>query len=32
MRILDHYGIDLAGMNAAVVGRSFLVGKPMAPC
>jgi methylenetetrahydrofolate dehydrogenase (NADP+)/methenyltetrahydrofolate cyclohydrolase len=30
MRILDHYGIDLAGMNAAVVGRSFLVGKPMA--
>ena len=30
MRILDHYGIDPAGMNAAVVGRSFLVGKPMA--
>ncbi len=30
MRILDHYGIDPAGMDAAVVGRSFLVGKPMA--
>jgi methylenetetrahydrofolate dehydrogenase (NADP+)/methenyltetrahydrofolate cyclohydrolase len=30
MRILDHYGIDPAGMNAAVVGRSSLVGKPMA--
>jgi methylenetetrahydrofolate dehydrogenase (NADP+)/methenyltetrahydrofolate cyclohydrolase len=30
MRILEHYGIDPAGMDAAVVGRSFLVGKPMA--
>jgi methylenetetrahydrofolate dehydrogenase (NADP+) / methenyltetrahydrofolate cyclohydrolase len=30
MRILDHYGIDPEGMNAAVVGRSSLVGKPMA--
>jgi methylenetetrahydrofolate dehydrogenase (NADP+)/methenyltetrahydrofolate cyclohydrolase len=30
MRILDHYGIDPAGLGAAVVGRSFLVGKPMA--
>ena len=30
MKILDHYGIDPAGLNAAVVGRSFLVGKPMA--
>ncbi|MCU0276985.1 MAG: bifunctional 5,10-methylenetetrahydrofolate dehydrogenase/5,10-methenyltetrahydrofolate cyclohydrolase [Acidobacteria bacterium] len=30
MRLLDHYGIDPEGMNAAVVGRSFLVGKPMA--
>jgi methylenetetrahydrofolate dehydrogenase (NADP+)/methenyltetrahydrofolate cyclohydrolase len=30
MKILDHYAIDPAGMNAAVVGRSFLVGKPMA--
>jgi len=30
MRLLDHYGIDPAAMDAAVVGRSFLVGKPMA--
>ncbi len=30
LRILDHYSIDPAGMNAVVVGRSFLVGKPMA--
>lgn len=30
MRLLDHYAIDPAGMSAAVVGRSFLVGKPMA--
>jgi methylenetetrahydrofolate dehydrogenase (NADP+)/methenyltetrahydrofolate cyclohydrolase len=30
LRILDHYGIELAGMNAVVLGRSFLVGKPMA--
>lgn len=30
LRILDHYGIELAGMNAVVIGRSFLVGKPMA--
>lgn len=30
MTILDHYGIDTAGARAVVVGRSFLVGKPMA--
>lgn len=30
MKILDHYGIEVSGLNAAVVGRSFLVGKPMA--
>lgn len=30
MKILDHFGIEPAGLNAAVVGRSFLVGKPMA--
>ena len=28
LRILDFYRIDPAGMNVAVVGRSFLVGKP----
>ncbi len=30
MRILDHYGVETAGKTAVVVGRSFLVGKPMA--
>ena len=30
MELLDHFAIDPAGLNAAVVGRSFLVGKPMA--
>ncbi len=30
MRILDHYDIETAGKTAAVVGRSFLVGRPMA--
>lgn len=30
MRILDHFGIATSGKLAVVVGRSFLVGKPMA--
>lgn len=30
MRILDAYGIDPAGKRAVVVGRSNIVGKPMA--
>jgi methylenetetrahydrofolate dehydrogenase (NADP+)/methenyltetrahydrofolate cyclohydrolase len=30
MRILDHYGIATAGMRAVIVGRSFLVGRPLA--
>ena len=30
MRILDHYDIDIAGTTAVVVGRSFLVGRPLA--
>lgn len=30
MTMLDHYDIDVAGMRAVVVGRSFLVGRPMA--
>ncbi len=30
MTMLDYYGIDVAGMTAVVVGRSFLVGRPMA--
>jgi methylenetetrahydrofolate dehydrogenase (NADP+)/methenyltetrahydrofolate cyclohydrolase len=28
--MLDHYGIETAGRVAVVVGRSFLVGRPMA--
>lgn len=30
MRILDHYGIETAGARACIVGRSFLVGRPLA--
>jgi methylenetetrahydrofolate dehydrogenase (NADP+)/methenyltetrahydrofolate cyclohydrolase len=30
MAILDHYGIALAGKKAVVIGRSRLVGKPVA--
>ncbi len=30
IRILEHYEIPLAGRNAVVVGRSLIVGKPMA--
>ncbi|MBX3022560.1 MAG: bifunctional methylenetetrahydrofolate dehydrogenase/methenyltetrahydrofolate cyclohydrolase FolD [Bdellovibrionales bacterium] len=30
MVILEHYGIDVVGMNSVVVGRSNIVGKPMA--
>ncbi len=30
IEMLDHYGIDIAGANAVVIGRSDIVGKPMA--
>jgi methylenetetrahydrofolate dehydrogenase (NADP+)/methenyltetrahydrofolate cyclohydrolase len=30
MRMLSEYGIDPTGMDAVVVGRSTIVGKPMA--
>lgn len=30
MRILDHFGIEVSGQRAVVVGRSFLVGRPLA--
>lgn len=30
MTMLDHYNIETAGKMAVVVGRSFLVGRPMA--
>lgn len=29
MAILDHYGIELAGKHAVVIGRSNVVGKPV---
>lgn len=29
MKILKHYLIDITGMNAVVIGRSTLVGKPL---
>ncbi len=28
--MMDHYGLDTAGKHAVIVGRSILVGKPMA--
>ncbi len=30
MRLLDHYGIELQGKHAVVVGRSPILGKPVA--
>ena len=30
MRILEHYKINLEGINALVIGRSQILGKPMA--
>ena len=30
MRILEHYGVPVRGANVVVVGRSFLVGRPLA--
>jgi len=30
IKILDYYDIELEGMNAVVIGRSNIVGKPMA--
>lgn len=30
MRVLKDYGIDTAGRRAVVIGRSFLVGRPLA--
>lgn len=29
MELLDHYGVDLAGKRAAVIGRSLVIGKPV---
>jgi methylenetetrahydrofolate dehydrogenase (NADP+)/methenyltetrahydrofolate cyclohydrolase len=30
LRILEHYGIETIGTRAVIVGRSFLVGRPLA--
>ncbi len=30
MRLLDHYGIELEGKRVVVVGRSLVIGKPVA--
>ena len=30
IEMLDHYGIELAGKNVVVVGRSLVIGKPVA--
>jgi methylenetetrahydrofolate dehydrogenase (NADP+)/methenyltetrahydrofolate cyclohydrolase len=30
IKLLDYYNIEIKGLNAAVIGRSFIVGKPMA--
>lgn len=30
MELLDHYGIELKGKKAVVIGRSLVVGKPLA--
>jgi methylenetetrahydrofolate dehydrogenase (NADP+)/methenyltetrahydrofolate cyclohydrolase len=30
MRILDHHGVELSGAHAVVIGRSAIVGKPVA--
>lgn len=30
LEVLDHYGIEVAGKRAAVVGRSLVIGRPVA--
>ena len=30
MELLDHYGVELAGKRAVVIGRSLVIGKPVA--
>lgn len=30
IEILDHYGIDVSGKHAVVIGRSLVIGKPVA--
>ncbi|MCR5612025.1 MAG: bifunctional 5,10-methylene-tetrahydrofolate dehydrogenase/5,10-methylene-tetrahydrofolate cyclohydrolase [Clostridiales bacterium] len=30
IELLDHYGVDLTGKNVTVIGRSLVIGKPVA--
>ena len=30
VRLIKHYGLNIEGLNAVVVGRSPILGKPMA--
>ena len=30
LRLLEHYGIGIPGRNVAIVGRSVIVGRPLA--
>jgi len=30
IEVLDHYGVELKGKNAVVIGRSLVIGKPVA--
>ena len=30
MKVLDHYGIDCTGKKVVVIGRSLVIGKPVA--
>lgn len=32
MKMLDHYNIPIEGANAVIIGRSNIVGKPLAKC
>ena len=32
MKMLDHYNIPIKGANAVIIGRSNIVGKPLAKC
>ena len=32
MKLLEEYNIDVEGKNAVIIGRSNIVGKPMAQC
>jgi methylenetetrahydrofolate dehydrogenase (NADP+)/methenyltetrahydrofolate cyclohydrolase len=29
LKMMDHYGLEIEGKNIAIIGRSFIVGKPL---